>query len=121
MTIDKYTQRRNEVLAKARAIAEKAQAENRELTKDEADAVSTALTEARQINQDLAADAASKHILGQLDDMARGTYQQNNAGQRLCFKGMGETAAREILPASPLGQKAVSPSGAVLVPQSLHR
>jgi hypothetical protein len=59
MNSEQYKQRRADLLA-AREIAEKAQAEGRELTTGEADHVGAALTEARSINQRLDADAKTQ-------------------------------------------------------------
>jgi hypothetical protein len=70
--------RRTELLAAAREAAEKARDEHRDLTVAESDQVNAALAEVKAIDQRAAtdqravADAASKELLGKLDDMARG-------------------------------------------------
>jgi hypothetical protein len=113
-----HTAHRDELLAKARALAEKAQAEGRELSVGEGDQVRAAIAEARQINERSAREAESKRILDGLDDMARGTYQQHgDDSKRLCFsKRMSEDAAAKILAPDFTGQtKAIAPSGSTLV------
>lgn len=117
MSTDQFTQRRDELLTQARAIATKAQTEGRDLSVSENDQVQAALSEARSINERIAADAASKQLLGKLDDMARGSYQQHGDDtRRLCFtKGMAEQAAAAIMPTSTLGTKALAPSGATVI------
>ena len=115
---DQYVARRTELLTGARQLAEKAQAEHRDLTTAENDQVQAALAEARQINERIAADAKSKQLLGKLDDMARGASAGIDAGQRLCFgTQMAEAAAAKIMPAG-YGEKAVAPSGATVIAQT---
>ena len=100
-----YQQRRDAALARGRATLEKAKSEGRgELTTAEQD----------QFNA-FAESAKSTELLGQLDAMAAGGAHRRLA--RLSFKGTAELAAAQILPSS-YGQKAVAPSGSVVVPQS---
>ncbi|MDD7812618.1 phage major capsid protein [Mycobacterium sp. CSUR Q5927] len=63
-------ERRDELVAKAQAVAEKAKGEKRELTVDEQQEIGEYLTEVKSINEALVADAKSRQILGELDAMA---------------------------------------------------
>ena len=112
------TDNRSALLAKCRSIAEKARDEQRELTPAEGTEINTSLDEVRRINATYEADAASKKILGQLDAMASGRIE-NDDSRRLAFtKGMAEQAAAKILAPDYSGQqKAIAPSGSVLVGQ----
>ena len=82
-----------------------------------------ALAEVRSIDARTIEHEKSQQILGQLDAMARGdapTLLHGLAGdsQRLSFgKQMATAAAGKIMPPSSYGQKAVAPSGSVVVPQ----
>ena len=53
-------QKRDAILAKARAVAEKCRDENRELTAAEADEVNAAIAEAKKHNETLAADERAR-------------------------------------------------------------
>ena len=64
------TDRREELLAKAREIAEKARTDKRELTDEESTEVGEYLTEVKAITASVIADAKSRALLGQLDAMA---------------------------------------------------
>lgn len=63
-------ERRDELVAKAQAVAEKAKSEKRELTTEEQQEIGGYLTEVKGINEVLVADAKSRQILGELDAMA---------------------------------------------------
>ena len=119
MTTDQFTQRRDELLTQARAIATKAQTEGRDLSVSENDQVQAALSEARSINERIAADASVEAAARQA--RRHGPRQLSAAGddtRRLCFtKGMAEQAAAAIMPASTLGTKALAPSGATVMAQ----
>ena len=113
---DELCQRRDTVLSTARAVAEKARAESRDLTASEAADVDAALSEAKTINQTLAADAKARLIMGQLDAQASASGGLSGDGRRLSFgKSMAAAATSKILP--PGGQKALSPSGIAIVSQ----
>ena len=113
---DQYETRRAELLAGARQIAEKARDEGRDLTTAESDQIDAALGEVRSIDQRTAADAASKELVGKLDDMARGVAARTDTAQRLS-KSMAAAAVTKILPPDSYGQKALAPSGATVVAQ----
>ena len=98
--------RRDTVLAKARALAEKARDENREFTSDESAEVNAALAEAKRINLTLAADDRARGIMSQLDAMAASSSGGVllNGAQRLSFgKAMADDAAAKILPPGTYG------------------
>ena len=63
--------RRDELVKQAREIAEKAQAESRDLTTEESDTIETCLTEVKSIAEGERAEAKSKLLMAQLDGMAR--------------------------------------------------
>jgi hypothetical protein len=132
MNSEQYKQRRADLLA-AREIAEKAQAEGRELTTGEADHVGAALTEARSINQRLDADAKTQQTFAAMDAMARGDtvfhggvpapagHGLRDNGERLAFgETMAAALAAKIMGPSALGAKALSPSGVAVVGQEFE-
>ena len=113
---EQLSKRRDTVLSTVRAVAEKARSESRELTDAEAADVDAALSEARQINTTLAADAKARLIMGQLDAQASASGGLPGDSRRLSFgKSMAAAATHKILP--PGGQKALSPSGIAIVSQ----
>jgi HK97 family phage major capsid protein len=63
-------ERRDELVGKAQQVAEKAKGEERELTGDEQQEIGGYLTEIKSLNEELASEAESKLLLGQLDAMA---------------------------------------------------
>jgi HK97 family phage major capsid protein len=75
-------ERRDELLGKAREIAEKAMGEKRELTEDEQSELGGYLTEVKDINASMIADAKSRLLMGQLDSLASARDQglQHNGG-----------------------------------------
>jgi hypothetical protein len=112
MSTEQFKQRRSDLLAGARAVAEKAKLDNRGLTTGEQDQVDAALAEARDIGERLAASEKSAQILAGLDAMAAGNRGMNHNGgqaapllglpgdgQRLAFsKQMATAAATKIAP-----------------------
>lgn len=66
-------ERREQLIAEAKAIANNAAEEGRDLTPQEVQRIDGKIAEVKSINDDLIAAAGSADILGQLDDMARGT------------------------------------------------
>ena len=103
------------MLSTARAVAEKARAESRELTASEAADVDAALSEAKHINTTLAADVKARMVMGQLDAMASASGGLSSDGRRLSFgTAMSSDAASKIMPA---GQKALAVSGTAVVAQ----
>ena len=105
---EELVKRRDSVLGAARAVAEKARTESRELTADETAQIDSALTESREINKKLAADDRHKNIMGQLNAMASSsTGLLGGDGRRLAFgKQMASDAADKIMPPSTYGAKA---------------
>ena len=104
-------------LQKARELAEKADAEHREMTEaeqkeyDEIMAKGRAVSEAvRQHRHDESVWAFAKEEFGGGD----GSSPTAKAGQRLSFKRMGTKAATAMLPD---GVKSLAPSGAAVVDQ----
>ena len=119
-----FVDNRSALLAKARNIVTKAQAQGRDhLTDAEQGEVDRALGEVRKIAASVEADAASKRVLGALDDMARGAYQQNGAGQHIALTGPHmKTMADKIIAASmrdTFGQKTLVTGGTSVVSQIL--
>jgi len=117
---DELRKRCDEVLSAARAVAEKARDEGRELTCDEQSQVDAALAEAKRHGETLAADARHRRIEGELNAMAASAAGVlPGDGRRLAFgKAMASDAAAKILP--PGGQKALSPSGIAVVSQEFQ-
>ena len=118
------TDNRPALLDKCRSIAEKAKREGRGLTAAEQTEIDSTLDEVRGLNGRAeserldAADAASKKILGQLDAMASGRIDNDDSRRLVFTKGMADQAAAKILAPDYSGQqKAIAPSGSVLVGQ----
>jgi HK97 family phage major capsid protein len=118
-------ERRDELVATARAVCAKATAEKRDLTAEEQKSVNDALTEIKSINEALVADARSKDILGQLNGMVPQEQLSPSGaflgaptdGKRLTFTAkMVADAAAKMVP-NGIDAKAVAPSGSVLVGQ----
>ncbi|OBK04030.1 hypothetical protein A5637_13190 [Mycolicibacterium fortuitum] len=63
-------ERRDDLVKEARAVAEKAQAEKRNLTTEEQQEIGEKMAEIKTINEALLAEAKSREIFGQLDAMA---------------------------------------------------
>ena len=115
-------ERRDELVATARAVCAKATAEKRDLTAEEQKSVNDALTEIKSINEALVADARSKDILGQLNGMVPQEQLSPSGaflgaptdGKRLTFTAkMVADAAAKMVP-NGIDAKAVAPSGNVL-------
>jgi HK97 family phage major capsid protein len=86
-------ERRDELIEKAREIAEKAKGEKRHLTADEQTEIGEHLTEVKTINEALVAEAKSKELMGQLDAMAitvPDTYQKGGDGANAPQLSLGE-------------------------------
>src|SRR6478736_1564298 len=117
---DELRKRCDEVLSAARAVAEKARDEGRELTCDEQSQVDAALAEAKRHGETLAADARHRRIEGELNAMAASAAGVlPGDGRPLAFgKAMASDAAAKILP--PGGSKALSPSGIAVVSQEFQ-
>jgi HK97 family phage major capsid protein len=114
-------ERRDALVAKAKAVAEKAQRDKRELTGDEQQELGGYLTEIKTLNEELAAEAESKLLLGQLDAMAAGGQGLGQDGRRLAFgKAMAGQVVNKIR-GEGLSAKAVAPSGAATVDQEFTR
>ncbi|NOP96963.1 phage major capsid protein [Mycolicibacterium fortuitum] len=123
-------ERRAQLVKEARAVAEKARAEGRDiLTTDERQQIETRVTEIKSLNEILADEARSKNILGQLDAMAAGGSMPQpggggelapslgalEPGKMLSFSAkMAEVAAAKVMPE---GQKALATSGSILIGQ----
>lgn len=63
-------ERRDELVTEAKAIAEKAKGEKRDLSTEEQQEIGEKLVEIKSINEALVAEAKSRNILGQLDALA---------------------------------------------------
>ncbi len=113
-------QRRDELLATAKSVCEKARDARRDLTAAEQQAVDTALAEAKSINEKLAGEAKSRGILSQLDAMAADVYRHEEMGSGT-FGGKtahlaltGEHASRladrlvKSMPRDSMGTKALA-------------
>ena len=117
---EELRKRRDSILAKARALAEKCRDENRELTADETAQIDSALTESREINEKLAADDRHKNIMSQLNAQAASSAGLIGDGQRLAFgKSMAAGIATKML-GDGLGTKTLAPSGAVTMQQEFQ-
>jgi hypothetical protein len=82
--------RRDELVKSSKEIAEKAQADNRDLTSDEQADLGAALTEIKSINDHLAAAVKSRAMLAQLDGMAVEAEAAPTAGGEAQAKSIGE-------------------------------
>lgn len=124
-------ERREQLLAQARQVVEKAKAENRDhLGADEAKTVDDALAEVRSIDDTLKARQRTADIMAGLDAMvpSERTFDREGhitatvkagADSRLAFgKATAAAAAGKIMP--PGGTKALAPSGATVVQQELR-
>jgi len=117
---EELVKRRDSVLGAARAVAEKARTESRELTADETAQIDSALTESREINEKLAADDRHKNIMSQLNAQAASSAGLIGDGQRLAFgKSMAAGIATKML-GDGLGTKTLAPSGAVTMQQEFQ-
>lgn len=65
-------ERRDELVKEAKAVAEKAKAEKRDLTVEEQQDIGEKLAEVKSINEKLVAEAKSREVFAQLDAMAAG-------------------------------------------------
>ena len=87
-------ERRDELVVEAKAIAEKARGEKRDLSTDEQQEIGGMLTEIKSINEALVAAAKSANIFGQLDAMAgqtdSGLHVPGGAGGEQGAKSLGE-------------------------------
>jgi hypothetical protein len=119
MSREQMRARRDEVIAGAKAICEKAKAERRGLTGAEQKSIDDNIAEAKSINEALTADAKSASVMGQLDAMARGASVSRSTiddGRRLSFgKSMAAAVASNMLGGPDGGTKALAPSGATVV------
>lgn len=107
---------------RAREVAEKAQAENRSMTAPEQATYDSSMKSLNEILDVVKSVKEDEAILGQAKEFGRaiGVGADSKTGQRLSFKGMGATAAKQISPASLDGQKALAPSGATVVNQEFR-
>lgn len=111
-------ERRDEVLASAKAIIEKAKAEQRGITAAERKTLDGHLAEAKGINAALSGDAKSREVMAGLDGMARGAKSRSSIddGRRLAFGAKMAAAVASGLLGGPDGNsKALAPSGATVV------
>jgi HK97 family phage major capsid protein len=86
-------ERRDELIAESKAIAEKAKAEKRDLTVDEQQEIGGKLTEVKSISEALTAAAKSASIFAALDGMAAGVP---GAGDVTPGGAGGDQAARSL-------------------------
>ena len=114
-------------LAKAREIAEKAESENRAMTDAEQKIYDEGVSNARDVadavkqyrhDQEVFAFAKdlSDNVIGGLGGDLSGSGIGAKSGQRLSFKHMGASVARQMLPD---GMKALAPSGGAVVGQEM--
>lgn len=122
MTYNDTPQRRAALLNIARSVAEKAQAEGRELSVAESDQINAALSEIRSIDERVRADAKSKELLGQLDLMAAGRdVNTGDTTRRLTFsKDMAGQLATKMLGDGLHSKAGLAPSGAAVVGQGFE-
>ena len=85
-------ERRDELIAESKAIAEKARGEKRDLTVEEQQEIGGKLTEVKSINEALVAAANSANIFAQLDGMAALAPQDVTPGGR----GTADVAAKTL-------------------------
>jgi HK97 family phage major capsid protein len=129
---DALEERRQEFLpelAKAREIAEKAEAENRDLTDDEKAIYDPIIAKGKQLSADFEKLRSDESVKAWANNLAAEVGEAlhggggglgsggaaRTKGQRLSFKGMGRVAANRLLD----GTKALAPSGATVVAQEL--
>ena len=101
---DELRERRDQILAKARAVAEKAGSEGRELTAAEAEQVNSALAEAKGIGATLAADDRNRALMSELDAQASSAAYDvlGGSGQHLALTGVhAKTMADRIIAGMP--------------------
>lgn len=110
--------RREGLLKSARAVAEKAREEKRDLTAAESSSIDAALKESASIRQMMVDAGRSKSILAALDGMAAEAEGGPLPGsERLAFgTKMAASGASQMLPPG-LGAKALATSGSVVVGQ----
>lgn len=118
-------ERRDQLLAEAKAICEKARSEKRDLTADEFSTVEGKVTEVKGINDALKDAARSADILGQLDAMAAGVDDNRDGNQFLSLsKGWTDKFAEKLTPygkehGAPIGEKAIASGSSVFVDTEL--
>lgn len=84
-------ERRDELIAESKAIAEKAKAEKRDLTADEQQEIGGKLTEVKSISEALVSAAKSADIFAQLDGMAASAPEDaGGRGADVAAKTLGE-------------------------------
>lgn len=87
-------ERRDELIAESKAIAEKAKVDKRDLTVEEQQEIGEKLTEVKSISEALTAAAKSSAILAQLDGMAATTADAGrgaaDVGGEVMAKSLGE-------------------------------
>jgi HK97 family phage major capsid protein len=84
-------ERRDELIAESKAIAEKAKAEKRDLTADEQQEIGGKLTEVKSISEALVSAAKSANIFAQLDGMAASAPNDGGRGNAdVAAKTLGE-------------------------------
>lgn len=113
MNPEQMRARRDELIAAAKAVNEKAKAEKRDLTTDEQQEIGGKLTEVKTINEAMRAS----EVLGQLDGLARSGKARSaiDDGRRLNFGSKMASQAAANLMTRPDGSKALAPSGAAVV------
>lgn len=104
-------ERRDQLLAEAKAIAAKAETDKRELTSSEREEISAKLAEVKNIQEALVGTAKSADILAQLDAMAAG---ENRGGEQFLkfSKTWADGAAEKVM---PVGQKALATGSSVFI------
>jgi len=108
-------------LERATDIAQKASAENRDLTRDERAMYDAAMQKARPILQGLRSQRNDAEIMayarGEFDAIGGPLGNGAKSGQRLSFKGMAAGIGNRMM-SGDMGTKALAPSGAAVVAQS---
>lgn len=124
---ERLEERRREIapeLVKARRIAEKAEAEHRDMTPEEREVYDPIMVKGREVADALAAHRHDQDVWAvarELSDNVTGGIDGSGGGpakgRRLSFKGMGHKVAGQMLPD---GSKALAPSGAAVVGQEFR-
>jgi len=83
-------ERRDELIKESKEIAQKAEAEKRDLTVEERKAIDEHLVEVKSINALLVADAKSRELMGQLDAMAASLPEGKPIGNGEKARSLGE-------------------------------
>lgn len=111
-------------LDRAREVAAKAAAENRNMTAAERSVYDAAMSKAKPVLDGLAAErrdeaveAAARDLVAELGPIGSKSAGGFKSGQRLSFKGMAGGIANRML-TGDFGAKALAPTGATVVPQA---